>query len=146
MPKDTVLFSSQVGYSAIPFEAKDLITDSLISLKNYKGKYVYVEFWGTWCKGCVKQIEDIKDAYLKVDTNKVKFIGVAYDNQKRLQEFIKKNNITWTQILSTKKNDIFGSYKLNGVPDFFLINKEGVIVSKSIRGENISEQIEKYIE
>ncbi|TAJ08142.1 TlpA family protein disulfide reductase [Marinilabiliaceae bacterium JC017] len=146
MPKDTVLYSTQVGYSAIPFSGKDLITDSIINLNDYKGKFVYVEFWGSWCKGCVNEIENLKNAYSKMDKDKVEFIGIAYDNKKRLKKFIKENDITWPQVLSTRKNDIMKLYKLVGVPNFFLIDKEGVIVSNSIRGENIAEEISKYIE
>lgn len=146
MPTDSKLYSSQVGYFALPFKGKAFNADTIINLRNYKGKYVFLDFWGSWCKGCINEIENLKSAYKNLSADKIVFIGIAKDRPNSLTAAIDKYGINWPQILSTNNNELTKLYNIGGFPTTFLIDEKGKIVAKNFRGGNLQEQIEQYIE
>jgi len=142
---DSLIYSSQIGFLAKPFSGNVFTTDSLIKLADLKGKYVYLDFWGSWCKPCVKELENIKKAYSMIDKNKIEFIGIAEDGKKSLQKAIDKYGIDWPQILSSANNDIVKLYGVTEFPTTILIDTEGKIIAKNIRGENLLKILTGYI-
>ena len=66
LPKSE-LNSTQIGFKSIPFEGNDFITESHISSKDLKGKYVLLDFWAVWCGPCIQEIPNLKDLYEKTD-------------------------------------------------------------------------------
>ena len=81
-------YSLQVGYPFRPFSAKAFNSSQLIDISQYRGQYVYVDFWAPWCKGCVADMPALKKLYQKVDKKQVVFIGVVKDSPERLVEFL----------------------------------------------------------
>lgn len=143
--KGNMMYSSQVGLYAIPFSDKDFITQEEISLDLYKGKYLFLDFWGSWCGPCVSELPSMKQAYQNLDKTKIEFLGIAKDNAESLRIMLKKKKIEWKQILCEKEEGIIGDYNITGYPTNFLIDPNGKIIAKDLRGENLLETLNYYI-
>ncbi len=146
LPSDTVLFSTQVGFHARPFEASEFTTGDLIRLSDYRGRYLYLDFWGSWCKPCIDELPDLIDIYHQIDHTRVEFLGVASDRPEALRDILEKRNITWPQILSDKDQDIVYLYNITGYPTSFLINDEGRIVAKDLRAADLLDTLNYYLD
>jgi peroxiredoxin len=143
--KSRKLYSSQIGAYAKSFTGNDFQTNRTINLNDYLGKYVFLDFWGSWCKPCIKELPNLKKAYLQTDRRKIEFIGIVHDDSARFRGFLGKKDIQWPQILSTRKNDIVLRYNILGFPTTFLIDPEGKIVATNLRGPNLLDSLNYYI-
>ncbi|XAZ82055.1 TlpA disulfide reductase family protein (plasmid) [Fibrella sp. ES10-3-2-2] len=126
-------YSLQVGYPFRPFSAKAFNSGQLIDISQYRGQYVYVDFWATWCKGCVADMPALKKLYQKVDKKQVVFIGVAKDSPERLVEFLAKQPLSWPQIISDNTNNLVETYHISGLPISLLIDPKGIIIGRNLR-------------
>ncbi|MCK8495994.1 TlpA family protein disulfide reductase [Spirosoma sp. RP8] len=91
----------RTGVEFQPLVANDFVTGKPFSTATLKGKYVYVDFWGTWCKGCIAEIPHLQQLYKEVDYQRVEFVSIAcHDSAKRLQRFLKDHPLGWPQVLS----------------------------------------------
>lgn len=143
LPKDTLLHSTQVGFLAKNFRGKEFTTNEDIILNNYRGKFVYLDFWGSWCAPCIDEMPYHVDAYKKLDGSKIEFIGIAAnDNETRLRETLDKFKVIWPQIFS---NEIPENYRIVGYPTSFLIDPYGVIIAKNLRGPQLTDTLSYYI-
>jgi thiol-disulfide isomerase/thioredoxin len=94
---------------------------------------VFIDFWGTWCKGCVEEIPTLKKIYQDIDKDKFEFISIAcHDSPQKLKTFIDKEQIRWPQILSDDTNKIADLYGVRGFPTSVLINSQGMIIAKNL--------------
>ena len=138
IPFDVVVYSTQVGYLFQPFSAKEFSTKKTISLESLKGKYVLIDFWGTWCRGCVEEIPNLVTVYKGLDKSRFEFIGIAgNDTPENLKKFIDKNGITWPQILSDNSNKLIEIYKIKGFPQTVLLDPHGKVIAKDLRGKQL---------
>lgn len=112
-----------------------LLNDSLVA-----GKYNYIEFWGTWCKGCVEELPRIREA-VELHEEKLNVIGLHYgdDPIEELKSFLKKNKVTWQQSLATE--DAIDTLRVSGFPYGILIDPDGSIAAFNIRIEKVIERI-----
>ncbi len=141
LPKNQ-LYSTQIGFKSFPFEGSDFTTESRISLNELKGKYVLLDFWAVWCGPSRQEIPNLKELYEKTDKDKFEIVGIVGDSpSKELKKIIEKNSITWPQILSTDSNKIKEDYGVHGYPTTFLINPEGIIIAKNLRGKELEEKV-----
>ncbi|GAB2541623.1 TlpA family protein disulfide reductase [Spirosoma aerophilum] len=132
--EDTEQYSLQVGYPFRPFTAQEFSTKRLINFSDYKGKYVYVDFWGTWCTGCVADMPALKQVYAELDKDQFEFIGiVAQDTPQTLARFLKKNEVVWPQFLSDKTNKLIDAYSISGYPTSVLLDQDGVVIARNLR-------------
>lgn len=144
--KDIDLHLPQIGYRAPLFSGKEFTSGSPITLKSFSGKFLYVEFWGSWCAPCIKELPYLKQAYSQLDSSKISFLGIAYDdNPQRLRKLLEKEEIKWPQILTQKADSIVDTYHITGYPTSFLIDPAGNIIAKNLRGENLITDILKYM-
>jgi len=140
------LYSTQIGFKPFPFEGENFKTKSKISLDKYKGKYLLIDFWATWCKPCIEELANLKKIYDKVDKSKFEILGIVGDSPaEALEERIIKSSIDWTQIQSDDNNKINKTYGIIGYPTTFLINPDGVIIAKNLRGKNVENKILELI-
>ena len=145
MPTDTVLYSSQVGFAAKPFDAVNFQTGDAISLNDYQGKYLYLEFWGTWCGPCIAELPNLQAAYEETSRDQIDFLGVAEDRPKALSKFLEEKQLPWQQILADQENDLVNLYGIRAFPTSFLIDQDGRIVAKNLRGSALTDTLKHYL-
>lgn len=140
------LYSAQIGYYAFPFSDTAITGNEIISLEKYKGKYVFIDFWGTWCKPCVEEIPNVKKAYNSLDSNKIQFIGIALNEPEYLKKFIEEHEMPWPQLAYTSESDgVLKTYNINSYPTTLLIDPSGKIIAKNLRGEDLDKKLAKLI-
>lgn len=131
---------NQVGFKAINFVSKSL-SRKTIELDKLKGKYVYLDFWGTWCSPCREEIPILKSIYSEYQNENFTLIGIANDNFEALQDFVNKQEINWEQILQSEDKSIIADYGVTGYPTTFLIDPDGIIISKNIRAIELEKKL-----
>jgi len=140
------LCSSQIGFKTFAFEGQNFKTKSSISLNDYKGKYLLIDFWSVYCVPCIQEFANLKEIYNKTDKSKFEIIGIVGDSPlDELEKRIDKYSVTWPQIVSDEKNKIKETYGVSGYPTTFLINPDGIIVGKNLRGKNLANKIDELI-
>jgi peroxiredoxin len=134
------------GAPAVGFSRKTVQGDSL-DLKSYRGNYVLLDFWGSWCVGCIFEVPYLKDVHHVLSARGLRIIGIAFDNRKDLEKFMDENGVLWPQILAESPDDpVFRSYAIHGFPTLFLIDTSGRVVSHQLpRGENLPRELFKYV-
>jgi len=136
--------SPQYGFKAPLFEDKEMTTPKTIKLEDYRGKYVLLDIWATWCLGCIQFLPYLKAAYDSLDYNKIEFISIAGESDEAdIRQLLEKHNITWPQINIEKGNPIIDAYNVTGYPITLLIDPNGVVIHTQIRGEAALETIRK---
>jgi peroxiredoxin len=129
------------------FDEKDLAGKSL-SVANYKGKVVLIEFWATWCPPCVAAMPNVLATYRKFHDHGFEIIGVSLDaDETALTDFIKKNKLPWPQYFDGQfwSNKLAVKYGITVVPTTFLLDRNGGIVGKNLRGEALAQAVAKAI-
>ena len=138
LPK-TQLFSNQIGYKSHLFQGEDIASGTKISLENYKGKYVLLDFWGEWCKPCIEELPNLKELYSKTDRTKFEMIGIAaYSTYEGIKKLIDQHGIAWPQISS---DAIVATYGINVFPTTILLDIDGVVIAKNLGGNRLEEKI-----
>jgi len=141
---DSNIVAPNVGFLAPEFAGIDILSKDSISSKKYKGKYLFIDFWGTWCSPCRAEIPELKKAYESIDKNEVEFVGImsAENSKKDLGAFLIKNGINWKQIYSDVATLLF---RVNTFPTKFLIDPSGKIIASINKHENFAEEINALI-
>ncbi len=122
---------SWLGKQAPDFTLKDL-SGKEHKLSDFRGKYVFLDFWGTWCKPCVALLPKIRKAYDQVDKSKIEFIGICVGcHDVDMNEFAKENNLNWLQLVDNDgEGEVYVNevYLINSFPTPLLIDPNGKIV------------------
>ncbi|RDV13367.1 AhpC/TSA family protein [Pontibacter diazotrophicus] len=139
--------SVSAGKPAPAFTVQDM-KGNAVSLADYRGQYVLLDFWGSWCGPCIKLIPETKAAYEKYKGKKVQFMGIAYDEEKdraKLSGMIEKHGMAWPQIFQDmsdeSKKGVVRSYRVTSFPSVILINPEGSIVYRGIGQDGLVEAL-----
>ncbi len=141
LPKSE-LYSTQIGFKSFSFNGNDFMTESQVSSEQLKGKYVLLDFWAVWCGPCKQEIPNLKELYEKTDRDKFEIVGIVGDSPSdALKKIIETDSITWTQILLTDSNKIKETYGVYAYPTTFLVNPEGIIVAKNLRGKELEDKV-----
>jgi peroxiredoxin len=141
------LTSLNVGQIAPEFSVKD-IKGNTITLSNLKDKIVLLDFWATWCGPCLPEIPYLKKIYAENRNKGLVMIGISLDeNVSNLQKFIEGQNITWQQVLSEKKWEgaLVKLYNVTAIPRTYVIDRQGKIASKNLRGDELRSSINALI-
>ena len=101
----------------------------IVSLADYKGKVVLLDFWATWCGPCAEELPDLKELQSKFGAKDFTIIGVSLDEDKRAVSAFVKDNAVPYPILLAGENPPEG-YPVTAIPTAYLIDREGIIVQK----------------
>lgn len=108
------------------------ISNELKSLENYRGKYVYIDLWATWCKPCIAMFPTLKELD-KEYKEEVYFVSISIDTEQRYDEWksmVSKFKDTENHLFANGLSSSFTKdYFINGVPRFIVLDKEGMIIS-----------------
>ena len=136
-----------VGNKFPAFEEKDS-TGQPLSVANYKGKVVLVDFWATWCGPCVQELPNVIRAYDKHHSQGLEIIGISLDqDEKKLKDFTKQMKMAWPQYFDGKgwNNKLAAKYGIQSIPATFLLDGSGTIIGKNLRGEALEEALTKAL-
>ena len=122
------------GVEAADFTLKDLNGKDL-SLSSLRGKYVVLDFWGSWCIWCIKGMPKMKEYYEKYK-GKFEILGVdCNDTEAKWKAAIEKHQLPWLHVYNPKTSDVLNKYAIQGFPTKIIVGPDGKIV-KTIVGED----------
>jgi peroxiredoxin len=119
-----------------------------VALSSFKGKYVLVDFWASWCGPCRAENPNVLSAYRQYKAKGFTILGVSLDDQKdKWIGAIRKDALPWTQVSDLKgwKNSVALLYGVEGIPMNFLLDKDGKIVAKGLRGSDLDKKLEELV-
>jgi peroxiredoxin len=120
-----------VGKPAPDFDTVDLKGD-IWSLSRLKGKVVFVNFWATWCSPCREEMPSMQRLYVKLPKDKFEMIALFNsDKEPAVKKFVSQLGLTFP-ILSDEFNFAGPKYGITGLPETFIVDKQGVIREKFI--------------
>lgn len=115
------------------------------TLSKIRGKFVLLDFWGTWCGPCLAEIPHLKSTYEKFGGDRFEIVSISVDDTlPELKNFISGNKMPWTHIAIDKDDPLTESYQVAKFPTTFLIAPDGTLLiqdSLSLRGKNLQETI-----
>ncbi|MFN6945457.1 MAG: redoxin domain-containing protein [Cytophagaceae bacterium] len=132
-----------VGKSAPDFKLKTP-EGKTISLSSLKGKYVLLDFWASWCGPCRHENPNVVRAWNKYKNKNFEILSVSLDNNKDAWvNAIKKDNLTWKHVSDLKKwqSEVVPLFELQGIPATFLLDPEGKIIARDLRGAALEQKL-----
>jgi peroxiredoxin len=122
---------ASVGQPAPDFEYADS-TDKVWRLADLKGKVVYINFWATWCNTCKGEMPQKALLKKKMEGKPFQMLGVLFrDDPDNLPAYFKKHNVTIPTLISPD-NDASKRFGITGVPETFIIDKDGIVREKLV--------------
>jgi len=128
---------------------------NLIPLSSLRGKVVLIDFWAAWCRPCLQEMPNLVKAYNEYKEenfrvgNGFAIYAVSLDKDKKVwTSAIEKNNLSWINVSDLKfwKSEAAKIYNVSAIPASFLIDENGIIIAKNLRGKNLFITLEDYTE
>ena len=144
----------EVGYTAIGAMAPDFtqldVNDKPVKLSDFRGKYVLLDFWASWCGPCRAENPNVVKAFNTYKDKNFTVLGVSLDQPGKKDAWlaaIKADGLDWTQVSDLKfwDNSAAKKYRIRAIPQNFLIDPSGKIVGKNLRGEALSQKLEALL-
>lgn len=140
----------EVGQYAIPFSQADT-AGKIFSLASLKGKVVLVDFWASWCGPCRAENPNVVSAFHKYKDKGFTVLGVSLDQpgaKERWMKAIHDDGLTWNHVSDLKywDNEVSKAYGIQAIPQNYLLDKEGKIIGKNLRGEALQAFLKNLFE
>jgi peroxiredoxin/predicted negative regulator of RcsB-dependent stress response len=136
----------KVGKPASLFASED-ITGKTVRLEAYRGKYVLIDFWATWCAPCIAELPRLQAAYRTYHDAGFEIIGISLDESKTaVVDFARARNIPWAQLHNASGSaDLVEAFGVSSIPATYLIDPEGTVIRLDARGKALEETLSRQI-
>jgi len=143
------LKNTSVGVTAPDFTQAD-VNGVPVSLSSFRGKYVLVDFWASWCPPCRQESPNLVKAYNKYKGKNFTILGVSLDKADGKSAWlnaINNDGLHWTQVSDLKfwNNAVAGLYYITSIPSNFLIDPTGKIIARDLRGNDLEVKLEEVL-
>ncbi|MEZ0326560.1 MAG: redoxin family protein [Fimbriimonas sp.] len=129
--KDPEAFMPPILPRPAPKLSATKVEGGAVSLEDYKGKVVLIDFWATWCAPCIKSMPAIEKLYASRKDKGFVALGVSIDEDtKKVAPFLKKQKFTYPILLDDAASPTWANYKVRAIPAIFLIDREGQVVAQ----------------
>lgn len=138
-----------VGVIAPDFSENDTL-DKPVKLSDFKGKYVLLDFWASWCMPCRAENPNVVKAYNDYKSKNFTVLSVSLDQPGKKDAWLKaidKDGLTWTHVSDLKfwNNEVATLYGIRSIPANFLIDPTGKIVGKNLRGDDLDKKLKELL-
>ena len=138
-----------IGKAAPLFTAPDTAGHP-VSLASYKGKYMLLDFWASWCMPCREENPNVVAAYHRFHSKNFEILSVSLDKSNAKASWlaaIQKDDLTWQHVSELKlwDGDVVKLYVIKSIPQNFLINPDGKIIATNLRGEELTKKLEELL-
>lgn len=140
---------TSIGALAPDFTQND-VSDKPVKLSDFRGKYVLLDFWASWCGPCRAENPNVVKQYNRFKNKNFTVLGVSLDQPGKKAAWlaaIKSDGLSWTQVsdLQFWNNAVARAYNIRSVPQNFLIDPAGKIIAKNLRGDALGEKLEAIL-
>lgn len=134
-----------IGKTAPDFTQPDT-SGNLVKLSSLRGKYVLIDFWASWCGPCRAENPNLVKTFNHYKDKGFTVLGVSLDQPGKKEAWLKaiyKDNLTWTQVSDLKfwENEVAVKYGVKAIPTNLLLDKEGKIIAKDLRGAELDKKL-----
>jgi peroxiredoxin len=141
--------NSFIGKEAPEFSLPDA-NGKPISLSSFRGKYVLVDFWASWCGPCRGENPNVVNAYNKYKNKNFTILGVSLDKPGKKDQWLKAimdDHLTWTQVsdLQYWQSPVVGLYKIEGIPFNVLVDPQGKVIAEGLRGSGLEAKLAEVL-
>jgi peroxiredoxin len=138
-----------VGKMAMDFTQNDTLGRP-VSLSSFRGKYVLIDFWASWCGPCRKENPNVVKAFQKYKDKNFTVLGVSLDRSNAHDKWMKAihdDGLTWNHVSDLKfwDNEVAKLYGIKAIPQNLLLDPQGKIVAKNINGEELHSKLESLL-
>lgn len=138
-----------IGKTAMDFTQNDT-SGKPVSLKDFRGKYVLVDFWASWCVPCRGENPNVVAAYNKYKDKNFTVISVSLDQpngKDKWLDAIRKDQLTWTNVSDLKfwNNAVAKQYDINSIPANLLLDPDGKIIAKDLHGAELDKKLSEVL-
>ena len=123
---------SKPGRISPDFKAED-VDGNQYTLADFKGKYIYIDLWATWCNPCRKELPYLKALHQQFEDSDIVFLGLSIDgSRENWKKMLQSGQMTGTQLYIGPRSSFQQAYKIDGIPRFILLDKDGRIISNNM--------------
>ncbi len=143
------LRNTAIGVTAPDFTQND-VNGVAVTLSSFRGKYVLLDFWASWCGPCHQESPNVVKAYNKYKDKNFTIVGVSLDRPNGKNDWlaaIKNDGLNWTQVSDLKfwNNQAARLYSVTSIPANFLIDPNGKIIARDLRGYELENKLEEVL-
>jgi peroxiredoxin len=142
-PEETQWVNKQAPELSLPD-----VNGNEVKLSSFRGKYVLVDFWASWCLPCRRENPNVVNAYNKYKGKNFTILGVSLDKEKSdWTDAIQADKLSWTQVSDLKEwNSLaVSTFDFNGIPFNILIDPQGKVIAQSLRGDDLENKLRELL-